>query len=188
MNNFESKHRTFFGKTEREPLEWLRSALKRISPFVHYGRVAGLALLTVALADKAGAQNGSIERGTISSTALAGNLFNDPTNRPYAVYLPPSYAQGQRRYPVFYMLHGTEENLDTYLGEVQATLDSMIQARQIGEMIAVFVDGQNALLGSFYRTSAATGDYETYIAHDLVLSIGPYRLRRPDAGAETLKK
>jgi hypothetical protein len=44
----------------------------------------------------------------------------------------------------------------------------MIRTRQIGEMIAVFVDGQNTLLGSFYRTSTATGDYETYIAHDLV--------------------
>ncbi len=155
-------------KDSRAPLEWLWSALKRISRFVHYGRAAGLALLTVALAHKALAQSGSIERGTITTAALVGNLFNDPTNRPYAVYLPPSYGQGQRRYPVFYMLHGTEQNLDTYLGVVQATLDSMIQARQIGEMIAVFVDGQNALLGSFYRTSTATGDYETYIARDLV--------------------
>lgn len=158
----------FCRKTEREPLALLRSAWKRISLFVHCGRVAGLALLTVALAHNAMAQSGRIERGTISSAALAGNLFNDPTNRPYAVYLPPSYAQGQRRYPVFYMLHGRTGNIDSHLGEVQSALDSMIRTRQIGEMMAVFVDGQNALLGSFYRSSTATGDYETYIAHDLV--------------------
>src|SRR6185436_7681079 len=78
------------------------------------------------------------------------------------------YEQGQRRYPVFYMLHGWTGNLDSHLGEVQSALDAMIRARQIGEMITVFVDGQNALLGSFYRTSTATGDYETYIAQDLV--------------------
>jgi hypothetical protein len=47
------------------------------------------------------------------------------------------------------MLHGWTGNLDTHLGEVQSALDSMIRTRQIGEMIAVFVNGQNALLGSF---------------------------------------
>ena len=59
--------------------------------------------------------------------------------------------------------------------------------KRLTAQIAVFVDGQNALHGSFYRTSTATGDYETYIVHDLVLSIGPYRLRRPDAGVERPK-
>jgi enterochelin esterase-like enzyme len=142
--------------------------MKLISIFVRCRRAAGLALLTVALAQTAVAQSGRIERGIIGSAALAGSLFSDPTNRPYAVYLPASYDEGQRRYPVFYMLHGWTENLDTHLAEVRSALDSMIRTRQIGEMVAVFVDGQNALLGSFYRTSTATGDYGTYITHDLV--------------------
>jgi enterochelin esterase-like enzyme len=142
--------------------------MKLIFIVVRCRRVVGLALLTIALAQTAVAQKGQIERGTIGSAALAGSLFDDSTNRPYAVYFPPSYEQGQRRYPVFFMLHGWTENLDTHLGEVQSALDSMIRRRQIGEMIAVFVDGSNALRGSFYRTSTATGDYETYIAHDLV--------------------
>jgi enterochelin esterase-like enzyme len=130
--------------------------------------VTAVALLTVTPAPTSRAQDGRIERGTISSAALAGSLFNDPTNRPYAVYLPASYAQSQRRYPVFYMLHGWTGDSDSHLGEMQSALDSMIRTRQIGEMIAVFVDGRNALLGSFYRASAATGDYETYIVQDLV--------------------
>ena len=140
----------------------------RIPPFLNSGRVLGLALLIGALAHTVMAQSGRLERGTISSAALAGNLFHDPTNRPYAVYLPPSYAQGSRRYPAFYMLHGFGENLDRHLSEVRVALDTLIRTRQIGEMMAVFVDGRNSLLGAFYRTSAANGDYETYIAQELV--------------------
>ena len=37
--------------------------------------------------------------GTITSQALAGNLVGDPAERPYIVYVPPSYADGNRRYP-----------------------------------------------------------------------------------------
>jgi S-formylglutathione hydrolase FrmB len=44
----------------------------------------------------------------------------------------------------------------------------MIHNTQIGEMIAVFVDGSNRLSGSQYRSSITIGDYETYIVKDLV--------------------
>lgn len=125
-------------------------------------------MLPVVLTYDALGQSGRIEWGTISSAALAGSLFHDPTDRPYAVYLPPGYAQGQQRYPVFYLLHGWGGNPESHLEEMQSTLDSLIRTRQIGEMMAVFVDGSNALHGSFYRTSTVTGDYETYLVRDLV--------------------
>lgn len=109
-----------------------------------------------------------VERGTISSAALAGNKFGDPTNRAYAVYLPPSYGQGSRRYPVVFMLHGWQGTYDSFLDTFPVEFDRLIRSRRAAEMIAVFVDGNNAVRGSFYRNSVVTGDYETYIAKDLV--------------------
>jgi hypothetical protein len=54
------------------------------------------------------------------------------------------------------------------VGTLQASLDSLIRERKVGEMIAVFVNGANKLKGSFYLRSPVIGDYETYITHDLV--------------------
>ena len=52
------------------------------------------------------------------SEALAGNPLGDPAKRPVVVYLPPGYdAQGSRRYPAFYVLHG-------YTGDVAALISS----------------------------------------------------------------
>ena len=49
------------------------------------------------------------------------------------------------------------------------TMDYMIRIdRSIGEMIAVFVDGNNKFGGSHFRNSITTGDYETYLVKDLI--------------------
>lgn len=50
---------------------------------------------------------GTLKWGEITSPALEGNLLGDPARRSFAVYLPPSYETSQKRYPAFYMLHGT---------------------------------------------------------------------------------
>jgi len=54
------------------------------------------------------------------------------------------------------------------ISTLQPTLDTQIAQRKIGELIAVFVNGSNRLKGSFYLSSEAIGDYETYIVTDLV--------------------
>jgi S-formylglutathione hydrolase FrmB len=121
------------------------------------------------------AQPFHFETGQFFTEALSSNLFGDSSVRPYKVYLPPSYDTTTKRYPVIYVLHGftqTEESL----GAVGATLDSMIRKRTAREMIVVFVNAENRLRGSFYLSSQVIGDYETYIAQDLVNLIdGHYR-------------
>lgn len=50
---------------------------------------------------------GRIEKQEVSSGLLRGNPLSDPHQRPLWVQLPPGYdAEGGRRYPVVYVLHG----------------------------------------------------------------------------------
>lgn len=98
------------------------------------------------------AQEGTLERGLIASQALGGE-----TKR-YVVYLPPSYYTGDRRYPSFYVLHGSGGNEESYV-HMDRPMNRMIRLGEIGEMIAVFVDGDN---------SGFSGRYEHYITRDLV--------------------
>ncbi|MBC8234573.1 prolyl oligopeptidase family serine peptidase [bacterium] len=113
------------------------------------------------------AQEGTLEWKNITSPALAGNLIGDPETRSFAIYLPPSYKTSEERYPVFYVLHGYMGNIGS-MTPIKPTIDFMIRNRNIGEMIAVFVDGSNKFRGSWYLSSETIGNYETYITQDLV--------------------
>jgi len=127
------------------------------------------------------AQQGRMEQGRITSSALATNLYGDPSTRPYRVYLPPSYDTSSKRYPVVYAFHGwfADENQllnggSSVFGVVKGlrpALDKMIRERTIGEMIVVCPNTSNKLCGSFYLNSPVIGDYETYIVKDLVTLI-----------------
>jgi hypothetical protein len=127
-----------------------------------------LAVMLCLLAPALGvAQPFHFESGRFSTEALSSNLFGDSSVRPYRIYLPPSYDTTTKRYPVIYVLHGFTQN-EQSLGNVGATLDSMIRKRTAREMIVVFVNAENSLNGSFYLNSQVIGDYETYITRDLI--------------------
>ncbi len=123
------------------------------------------------------AQSGRVEQAKITSDELTNNLFGDPATRSLSVYLPPSYDDGsERRYPVVYVLHGYGGSPADMVSVIRPTLESMTRARVVSEMIMVFVDGGNRLGGSFYLNSPVIGDYESYIAKDLVAYVdGRYR-------------
>ena len=122
------------------------------------------------------AQVRRIQMGNISSQALQGNLIGDPTERRYTVYLPPGYQTGDSRYPVLYMLHPFGGNLFSEVGLWRPVLDRLIASGDAGEIIVVFPDGSNAFGGSFWQSSATIGDYESYVARELVAHIdGEYR-------------
>lgn len=106
-------------------------------------------------------------KGAITSPALAENLVGDPSTKRYAIYLPPSYPEGNKRYPVVYALHGY---LEDESGEASAgfLLDQMIRGGKAPEMIFVFPDISAAFKGSWFLDSPAIGNYETYITHELV--------------------
>jgi hypothetical protein len=115
---------------------------------------------------------GKVELGItsdqIASEALAGNLLGDPATRQFNVILPPGYATGDARYPVVYVLHAYEGDEGSQAWDMKRDLEKMLADGAGREMILVFPDASNALQGSMYLSSPTIGDYETYLAQDLV--------------------
>lgn len=133
--------------------------------------LAALAVLfSVAFSGAAFADAGRIERITVHGAHLEGNLEGNSADRTVFVYLPPSYnAQPQRRYPLVINLHGftsTGEANVNYL-EAPASVDRAIQ-NGAAEMIIVFPDAMTVHGGSMYSSSVTVGDWEAFIAEDLV--------------------
>ncbi|HET9358315.1 MAG TPA: alpha/beta fold hydrolase [Vicinamibacterales bacterium] len=140
--------------------------------------IAWLACLVVAgVAAPAAAQTaapvkkGTVERIMVHGASLAGNLEGDSPARDVFVYLPPSYATSRnQRYPVVYLLHGyglTAERWMTFTNLAEAA-DKTIAAGTLKEMILVSPDAFTKHSGSMYSSSPTTGDWESYIAEDLV--------------------
>lgn len=139
-----------------------------------------LLLGTAMLSGGAAAQvaAGTLERVRVHGPALEGNLSGDDATRDVFVYLPPSYmSDTARRYPVVYFLHGytaTAEGYVEYL-DLPRSADAAIAAGG-REAILVLPDAFTAYSGSMYSSSATTGDWESYVARDLVAYIdGRYR-------------
>jgi len=117
----------------------------------------------------------AVEHIKAHGKSLEGNLEGDTADPEIAVYLPPSYSTDKsRRYPVVYLLHGYGGRDDTFNGRL-ATLpdssDSDIKAGTIREMIVVMPNSFTLHKGSMYSSSVTTGDWESYIADDLVAYI-----------------
>jgi S-formylglutathione hydrolase len=114
---------------------------------------------------------GQLISDTLHAASLEPNRYGDSPNRAVLVYLPPSYDRSPaRRYPVIYLLHGygSFESLWLHFIPVRARMDSLVRAGTVREMIIVMPDARNALGGSFYLSSATTGDWDDFIAGDLV--------------------
>ncbi len=124
----------------------------------------------------------TLELGEITSEALEGNLLGDPATREFVIYLPPSYATSDSRYPVVYALHGFTGNQWSMM-VFQEQVDRMIQAGDIPEMIVVMPDASNTYQGSFYSNSPTIGDYETYIASELMSWVDAHYRTIPDVKA-----
>jgi S-formylglutathione hydrolase len=116
-------------------------------------------------------KNGTVERIKVHGKSLEGNLEGDSPDRDVLVYLPPSYATNQtQRYPVVYLLHGyglTAERWMTF-ANLAAASENGIAAGATKEMILVNPDAFTKYNGSMYSSSATIGDWETFIAEDLV--------------------
>jgi S-formylglutathione hydrolase FrmB len=118
---------------------------------------------------------GTLQRVKVHGTALEGNLLGESPAPEVSIYLPPSYASEQnRRYPVVYLLHGyTGTDLSYFNNNGNARFLPAIAERVFAsgaarEMILVMPNAMNAFGGSMYSSSVTFGDWESYIADDLV--------------------
>ncbi|MBZ0269206.1 esterase family protein, partial [bacterium] len=109
----------------------------------------------------------------IPAPSLAGARFQNPSHLPILVHRPPGYDGSTARFPVVYYLPGFTTDATEY---VDGTFDGLHAGRLLDALFAdtgapfllVVVHGRNALGGSFYVDSPVTGNWEQWVAHDVV--------------------
>ncbi|MDE6769617.1 MAG: esterase [Muribaculaceae bacterium] len=94
-----------------------------------------------------------VPHGTVSKV-----WYDSPTlgtDRRMTVYTPAGYEKGDKRYPVFYLLHGMggDENAWSELGRATQILDNMIAKGEIEPMIVVMTNGNVDMEGAPGETS-----------------------------------
>jgi enterochelin esterase-like enzyme len=120
-----------------------------------------------------GAKPVMVEHIKIHGTALEGNLEHDDVDRDVIVFLPPSYATDKaRRYPVIYALHGYSIGAEQWSHEIHVpqTIEGAF-AQGAKDMIVVLPDSKTVHNGSMYSSSVTTGNFEDFIARDVVTYI-----------------
>jgi S-formylglutathione hydrolase FrmB len=92
----------------------------------------------------------------------------------YAVDLPPSYATGERRYPVLYALHGLFESHTFWERRgLHTALERMRERGEVPEFLVVAVDGGN----SFF-VNGPGGKFEDLVTRDLIAHVeATYRVQ-----------
>jgi enterochelin esterase-like enzyme len=141
----------------------------------------------------AGAPRASkVETITVHGKALEGNLEGDSPDRTVTVYLPPTYGADQnRRFPVVYLLHGFgvgESGFIEQVARLKESADRLSSAQGFSEFIVVTPNAETLHGNSLYSSSPTTGDWEKFVADDLVGYIDahyrtlPARLSRGLAG------
>jgi S-formylglutathione hydrolase len=128
-------------------------------------------------------KQGSVEHIKVHGKSLEGNLEGDSPDRDVFVYLPPSYAtNSNQRYPVVYLLHGYGLTADRWMtfANVAGGADNAIAGGTMKETILVSPDAFTKYNGSMYSASATIGDWEAYIAEDLVSYIDSHYRTIPD--------
>jgi S-formylglutathione hydrolase FrmB len=126
------------------------------------------------------------QRIRIHSQAVAGNLEGVSADREVIVFLPSDYYKDtKRRYPVVYALHGFFIDAEQWTHEIHVpqTIEGAF-AKGVRPMIVVLPNSHTGYGGSMYSSSVTTGDFERFIAHDVVAYIDahyrtlPYRVSR----------
>jgi S-formylglutathione hydrolase len=140
---------------------------------------------------------GTYTRIKVHGKSLEGNLSGEPADRDVSVYLPPSYqAQSNRRYPVVYLLHGyTNSDLGWFGPESRGSFangNTMTAAADRAftsgtrELILVMPNAYTIYQGSMFSNSITTGDWEGFIAKDLVAYMDAHYRTIPERASRGL--
>jgi len=134
------------------------------------GSILAAQVQTIVPEVVSGARPVTVEHIKIHGAALEGNLEGDAVDRDAIVFLPPSYEKDKKRhYPVVYALHGYSIGAEQWSHEIHVpqTIEGAF-ANGSEEVIVVLPDSKTIYSGSMYSSSATTGDFENYIARDVV--------------------
>jgi len=133
--------------------------------------IPAIFLCLAAVGSPASVVEGTLVHEVLHSPALEGNLLGDSPDRSVTIYLPPGYEEHpDTRYPVVYLLHGITQTDRTFAesSRIRASADALIDGQAIYPMIVVIPNANNRYTGSQYVNSVVTGNWEDFIAEELV--------------------
>lgn len=151
-----------------------------------------LSLFLLALTSEKGIGQSKLTIETVNAFSLKNNKLGIDTLQKVAIYLPPSYSSSNKSYPVVYYLPGFTSPINEFLFgqysgfELQKAADSLVERQLINEMIIVLVDGNTFLGGSFYVNSPINGNWEDYIAYDIVQHIDRKYKTKPSPNSRAI--
>lgn len=105
-----------------------------------------------------------------SSKILEDTLTGENAKQELCIYLPPSYQQSERSYPVVYYLHGFSESEASFVMDQKKALDKLF-AEGAKEFILVSINGTIKAGGSFYVNSPVFGNWEDYIVQEVIPTV-----------------
>ena len=107
--------------------------------------------------------------------SLENNLDGDSVNRGVSIYLPASYySNPNKHYPVVYFLHGFTDDEAKWYGlkrhwiNMTTILDTVFVRNNLPEMIFVTPDAFTRYGGCMYSNAPTTGNWEDFVAKELV--------------------
>ena len=169
----------------------MKSTLRHCYFVFFLAALLGLAL--PASSQQPAARQGTVERIKVHGKGLEGNLSGDSPDREVAVYLPPGYkANPKRRYPVVSLLHGfTDSDAKLYGYEkhwmnLPEVLNKAFGQDKKPEMIFVTPNAFTRFQGSMYSNSVTTGNWEDFVARELVAYIDKNYRTLPRAASRGL--
>jgi pimeloyl-ACP methyl ester carboxylesterase len=154
----------------------------RIRTTMHIARL--LLLLALTLSSFATASSGGscrAERLDIPAPSIGTNLVGESATQPLYVYLPASYDEGAKRYPVLYFFSGYWMGAD--IGYVTSVLPDCMKD---GEFILVSVNAWNVFRGTFGANSPVTGNWGDFYANDVVPAVDAHYRTIPDRNARAV--
>ena len=112
-------------------------------------------------------KEGALINESFDSKALSNTLIEQAAIGEICIYLPPSYNDSKKRYPVLYFLHGYGGSPSELL--VASKLDEVFMQPDVKEFIVVGINGTTDLSGgSFYANSPVAGNWEDLVTQETV--------------------
>jgi S-formylglutathione hydrolase FrmB len=102
----------------------------------------------------------------VPSPSLKNCLIDAKEVQKVAIYLPPSYNESKKMYPVVYFLTGYTAQPGQY--PPTNWIDSIMGNLLVNEMIYVEISGFNRFKGTMYANSPVTGNWEDFVTKDVI--------------------
>ncbi len=124
-----------------------------------------LLLICLSINVKAQGFIGNWSEPVIPAPSLSEAILSPVDSLKIGLYLPESYVNSNKNYPVIYFLQGYSMPVNPWVCSV---MDSLLIEKKINEAIYVLISGVRATMGSFYVNSPVTGNWADFVTSDVI--------------------